>query len=235
MKCQEIFVVDVAVVIKVHIEFPRNSFLYVFLSFQDNIFPLLNDAGAVMVRHSNTYSLVIVNCHQQLECRSCRHKYTCQHIKALNKSMESGNPELVEFAEVLHHHGSRMVNVPVLVSAKKISFIGHTTEIPADGQFTPDENGQCEHGHNWASGNPIANKWVDKKCPLFAETSIAEACIYYRPCSNTSCSERKFYDGNQAGILHMSQFLVTHAVLRAYMRMFLICGYVFVPLYGYFF
>lgn len=113
---------------------------------QNKVAVLMNDAGSVMVKHLDSYSLVIVNCHKKLECRGCRHKFTCRHIKTVKEAFEDGNPELIEFQEILNDTGTSQVLIPTVVSDSTISFIGLGQHDSYQGNvFIPTKDGICRY------------------------------------------------------------------------------------------
>ena len=194
------------------------------LFFKDKVYPLLNDASTVAVRCGGCYTFLMVNCHRQLECMSCRHKLTCKHIDAVKTTLEEGDPDLVEFLEILNYDGTATINIPVLLPREKINFSTVKKVTCSFMKLYPDVKGNCEDGHPWSHDDPIERNWVDEKCPCYFMDKLTEVTVYHRLCSDKSCSKKKIYDGAEHNLLNMKHLLIDHAVLRDYMRMYLICG-----------
>lgn len=175
------------------------------------------------MRYRGTYTFVIVNCHRQLECRYCRQKHHCKHVELVQTSLAEGDPELAEFQELLDYDGFATINIPVLLSKQKINFCAKKVPCSVEKLF-PDVTGLCEQGHPWSPDDPTQKNWVEVKCPCYFLDKIVEVTVYHRLCSVESCTQKKLYDGCGDSLLNMKQFLIDHAVLRDYMRMYLICG-----------
>ena len=189
------------------------------------MFTLLNDPCMLLVRDTEEYAEVILNCHRAVECRSCVHKFSCRHVKLVKQKLEDGIPELCRFEEQLKYDGTTSIDLLTIISSNPIKFMlgkadGHyAPSNPGEiVNLTPDQYGTCYCGSEWSDAS------LRKKSSLYSSTVVEEVHVYYRKCSDHTCNGIKEFDGNAEGVLNTSKFLINHEILRDYMRLYLICG-----------
>ena len=118
------------------------------VSFQTKVDTLLNDVSTVLIRNGDEYFTVFVNCHHNVQCSSCRHKFTYGDVKTLQQQLDEGNPDLQEFHDVLNYDETRSKLVPSVISSDRIAFIvGQHSKLKesTSTSLLPDTTGLCMH------------------------------------------------------------------------------------------
>ena len=124
----------------------------------------------------------------------------------------------------------RTIRNPTAFSKEKVSFIsqpaGKTTHsLQSVNALCPDAAGVCECGSPWSPDNPIESGCIQGNSQIVYEHMIVPVTVYYRTCAATPCLRKKHYDGSDLAVVNMGKYMVSHSILRGYMRQFLTHGY----------
>ncbi|VDI53402.1 Hypothetical predicted protein [Mytilus galloprovincialis] len=204
------------------------------------VFGLENNSSILCVRwqdaNDTTYNIVRVQYSgltPQLACQSCPHSSeTCKHIKGILNTEESSDIP-VNVKEALNQEMKwRSRYVPQSISQLKIPFDcpseeqkrNRHTQVPNTIEdfilkLVPPIDGSCDCGSGWG----IASEEADMK--LYTTNDVIQVKTYYRQCLNSGeCQNVKEYDGCEDQLLNMGTYLVSHKVLRNYLKQYVTQG-----------
>ncbi|XP_063427966.1 uncharacterized protein LOC134711349 isoform X2 [Mytilus trossulus] len=204
------------------------------------VFGLENNSSILCVRwqdaNDTTYNIVRVEYSgltPQLACQSCPHSSeTCKHIKGILNTEETSDIP-VNVKEALNQEMKwRSRYVPQSISQLKIPFDcpseeqkrNRHTQVPNTIEdfilkLVPPIDGSCDCGSGWG----IASEEADMK--LYTTNDVIQVKTYYRKCLNTGeCQNVKEYDGCEDQLLNMGTYLVSHKVLRNYLKQYVTQG-----------
>ncbi|XP_046861912.1 uncharacterized protein LOC124455266 [Xenia sp. Carnegie-2017] len=86
--------------------------------------------------------------------------------------------------------------------------------------FVPSACGTCSCGAAWDKRD-VSDDWLDVEgCHVAYLYDFHCVNVYYRPCS--TCTNKKRYDGIENNVLWFGSFSISHAVLKDYIRHFLV-------------
>lgn len=191
------------------------------------ISPVINEARLLIVQHGTQLVQVQLNCHQQIECLQCKKKkFNCKHATFIAEEIANGNELLDEFSILKDHPGRATNKLPQPISKEPIPLdIEVKVSVSTQEQhFSPDSSGTCEQLHAWDQDDIPFHDCISYNGTYFQLDITSNAVVHYRKCSESSCNNRKLYDGGKDGVLNMEGFLISHKVLREYMRQFVVSG-----------
>jgi hypothetical protein len=101
------------------------------------------------------------------------------------------------------------------------------------GKCIPSVHGTCKCGCKWNDGDPEANNWiVTENGTLYGLRQVLNnVTVYYRPCTNAACEERKAYDGEDDGVFNYSDHTLFLEEVMLDFVCFTVCNTV--TFYGY--
>ncbi|XP_046858810.1 uncharacterized protein LOC124452271 [Xenia sp. Carnegie-2017] len=95
--------------------------------------------------------------------------------------------------------------------------------------FVPSACGTCSCGAAWDKRD-VSDDWLDVEgCHVAYLYDFHCVNVYYRLCS--TCTNKKRYDGIENNVLWFGSFSISHAVLKDYIRHFLVSS---LPMYKYY-
>lgn len=212
-------------------------------SAKTDLYTVGGNSHAVCVRiekfnEKPTYSIVKIDFRGKkpiLKCSKCTKKSDvntiCEHTDAIlseGNGVSDISSEIKNLLTMKPKWRSRYV--PTAISKKRIPF----TVLPEEQKknrshfikeqhskdgvihLFPGTNGSCSCGSEWSDAEFLED------VPVFIETDVLSARVYVQKCG--SCENIKDYDGVEDQVLNMGSYMISHQILRRYLRQFVTEG-----------
>ncbi|XP_046841814.1 uncharacterized protein LOC124435927 [Xenia sp. Carnegie-2017] len=175
-----------------------------------------------------TYSKVALP-QAELRCSNCS-SYLCIHVTTLGKALEivqDDDDSQLAYFKLAFETSPEMRNYYELATRSEKSCdendANHFAKLLAMNWskiFVPSACGTCSCGAAWDKRD-VSDDWLDVEgCHVAYLYDFHCVNVYYRPCS--TCTNKKRYDGIENNVLWFGSFSISHAVLKDYIRHFLV-------------